>query len=457
MATSSTLSTMNSSSLLDEFLDFLRFQSVSTDPAYQPEVKKCAQWLHDWLLAAGFDSSIHPTEGHPIVLARGPFRADRKTVLIYGHYDVQPPDPLDLWDSPPFEPKIQDGLITARGASDNKGQIFAHLLGLRETLQKTGDLPLNVIVLIEGEEEIGSKHLEKFLCDHKSALACDTVIVSDTMMVGSGEPSLTYAMRGILAVEFTVQGPIRDLHSGLFGGIVANPLKVISQLLASLYLPNHRIAVEGFYDGILPPKSWELEEWKTLPLNESYFQKLTGVPQMEARGTEVLERLWLLPTLELNGVYGGYQGPGSKTVIPSEAHAKITCRLLPGQDPAKIGEAIERHLLQQAPKTVKLTVKRGHGGGAYSLDPDSPMARAAVEAMKEAFPGAKGYRVRDGATIPILATFKKVLDADSLLIGLALPDARIHSPNETFPLSHLESGMKLNQALLRRLNSDSLH
>ncbi len=443
---------MNPLSPVDEFLSFLRFQSVSTDPAYQSQVQQCAEWLHQWLQSAGFSSSLHPTEGHPVVLARGPFKPDRKTVLIYGHYDVQPPDPLDLWNSPPFEPTIHNGLITARGASDNKGQIFAHLLGLRETLQKTGDLPVNVILLIEGEEEIGSKHLEKFLLENKSSLDCDTVIVSDTMMVGSSEPSLTYAMRGILGIEFSIQGPVRDLHSGLFGGIIANPLKVISQLIASLYLPNQRIAVEGFYDGILPPKPWELEEWKSLPLNESYFQQLTGVPQMEAQGQEVLERLWLLPTLELNGVYGGYQGPGSKTVIPSEAHAKITCRLLPGQDPEKVGERIERHLRQQTPNTVQITINRGHGGGAYSLDPDSPMALAAVEAMKEAFPGAKGYRVRDGATIPILATFKKVLNADSLLIGLALPDSRIHSPNETFPVAHLEFGMRLNQALLRKLS-----
>ena len=443
---------MNPLPPVDEFLSFLRFQSVSTDPAYQSQVQQCAEWLHEWLQSAGFSSSIHPTEGHPVVLARGPFKPDRKTVLIYGHYDVQPPDPLDLWNSPPFEPTIQNGVITARGASDNKGQIFAHLLGLRETLQKTGDLPVNVILLIEGEEEIGSKHLEKFLLENKSSLACDTVIVSDTMMVGSGEPSLTYAMRGILGIEFSIQGPTRDLHSGLFGGIIANPLKIISQLIASLYLTNQRIAVEGFYDGILPPKPWELEEWKSLPLNESYFQQLTGVPQMEAHGQEVLERLWLLPTLELNGLYGGYQGPGSKTVIPSEAHAKITCRLLPGQEPEKVGAAIERHLRQHTPSTVNISVKRGHGGGAYSLDPDSPMALAAVEAMKEAFPGAKGYRVRDGATIPILATFKKILDADSLLIGLALPDSRIHSPNETFPVAHLEFGMRLNQALLRKLS-----
>lgn len=442
---------MNTVTPLDEFLSFLRFQSVSTDPAYQPQLQKCAEWLVEWLQKAGFDSSLQATEGHPVVIARGPFKQNRKTVLIYGHYDVQPPDPLNLWDSPPFDPTIVDGLITARGAADNKGQIFAHLLGLRETLQKTGDLPLNVIILIEGEEEIGSKHLEKFLIEHKESLACDIVVVSDTMMVGPGEPSLTYAMRGILAIEFTVQGPIRDLHSGLFGGIIANPLKIISQLISSFYLPNQRIAVEGFYDGIQPPKPWEIEEWKTLPLNESYFQKLTGVPEMEAHGMEVLDRLWLLPTLELNGIYGGYQGPGSKTVIPSEAHAKITCRLLPGQNPEKVGVAIEHHLRKLAPNTVKLTVKRGHGGGAYSLDPDSSMAKAAVAAMKEAFPGAQGYRVRDGATIPILATFKKILDADSLLIGLALPDAKIHSPNETFPVAHLELGMKLNQVLLEHL------
>ncbi|MES2308401.1 MAG: dipeptidase [Verrucomicrobiota bacterium] len=444
---------MSHPAYLEEFLTFLRFQSVSTDPSYQDQVQKCAHWLQQWLQDAGLDSSLHPTEGHPVVMARGPFKPGRKTVLIYGHYDVQPPDPLDLWDSPPFDPTIKNGIITARGSADNKGQIFSHLLGLRETLQKAGDLPLNVIVMIEGEEEIGSKHLEKFLIENKSSLACDAIIVSDTMMVGPGEPSLTYAMRGIVAVEFTVQGPVRDLHSGLFGGIVANPLKIISQLISSLYLPNKRIAVEGFYEGVQPPKSWELEEWKTLPLNESYYQNLTGTPKMDAQGTELLERLWLLPTLELNGVYGGYQGPGSKTVIPSEAHAKITCRLVPGQNPEKIGEAIERHLRKHAPETVKLTLKRGHGGDAYALDPDSAMAQAAVKAMKEAFPGSHGYRVRDGATIPILSTFKKILGADSLLVGLALPDAKIHSPNETFPVSHLELGMKLNQTLLKKIQA----
>lgn len=436
---------------VEEFLTFLRFPSVSADPSYHASVHDCAQWLCDWMQKAGLDSTLHPTAGQPVVVGRGPWKADRKTVLIYGHYDVQPPDPLDLWSSPPFEPTVHEGVVTARGAADNKGQIFAHLLGLRDSLQKNKELPVNVIVVIEGEEEVGSKNLETFLNQNRSQLNCDVIVVSDTMMIGRGEPCLTYATRGIVGVEFSIQGPQQDLHSGLFGGILSNPLKVISQLISTLYLPDGKIAVEGFYDGVQVPDTSEIESWQSLPLNESYYQNLTGVPNLEVKGKDLLQRLWTLPTLELNGVWGGYQGPGSKTVIPAQAHAKITCRLVHGQNPEKVGEKIEAHLRKHLPSTVQMKLQRGHGGDAFAIDPKSKNAQAAIRAMKQAFPGCRGYSIRDGATIPILSTFQKVLGVESLLVGLALPEAKIHSPNENFPLENLEAGMRLNQALLVEL------
>ncbi len=436
---------------LDDFLTFLRFASVSTDPAYAPQVRACGEWVRNRLSGMGLQASLEETEGHPLVVARNEHRPGRRTVMIYGHYDVQPPDPLELWTHPPFEPHVENGIVTARGAADNKGQILAHLLGIEKTLQEKGELPVNLIVLVEGEEEIGSKHLAAYLEKNRKALACDVIVISDTLMLGAGMPTMTYAMRGISAVEISVKGPARDLHSGLFGGVVANPLKVLVSLLASLHRPDGSVAVEGFYDGIQTTQEWEKEAWKKLPITEETYRALSGVPQLDGEaGYSLLERLWIRPTLEFNGIWGGYQGAGSKTVIPSEAHAKITCRLVPGQHPPRIGELIEAHFRKWAPASVQISVKRGHGGKPYAMDPQGVNGKAAQRAMRMAFQ-AEPHLIRDGATIPILTTFQEILGAESLLIGLALPDCQIHSPNENFPVANLEAGMRLNQAILEEL------
>ncbi len=437
---------------LEEYYSFLRFPSVSTDAKFADKVRECAAWVSQKLQKIGLESKVVPTAGHPIVWARNKHRNGRPTVLIYGHYDVQPPDPLELWDSPPFEPVLKNGYVFARGATDNKGQIFSHILGLQETIEKNGDLPVNVDLVIEGEEEVGSQNLGKFLTDNRDALKCDVVLVSDTGMIAQRTPTISYGLRGVAALEIKLTGPQMDLHSGIFGGAVANPAAALAKLLASLHDADGRVAVGGFYDEVVPLQDWERDSWKKLPLDpDAEMLKETKAPALFGeKGFSTLERIWARPTAEINGIGGGYQGPGTKTVLPSHAMAKLTFRLVPNQEGDAIVDLVKKHLQKNLPPGVTLEMQSGHSGPWYLTDPQSKFGKAAQRALKKAF-NKDVALIREGGSIPIVSDFRKILGVETLLIGLALQDCRAHSPNENFPLENLEAGIRMNQAVLEEL------
>jgi acetylornithine deacetylase/succinyl-diaminopimelate desuccinylase-like protein len=389
---------------------------------------------------------------HPVVIARNEHVAGRRTVLIYGHYDVQPVDPLSLWTSDPFEPVIRDGRIWARGATDNKGQMMAHVLGVEKTLRENRELPVNLIFLFEGEEEIGSPSLASFLQRHRDELKCDVIAISDTGMVAAGVPTLGYGLRGVACCEVILRGPKGDLHSGLFGGAVANPATAIARLISSLHSLDGRVAIEGFYDQVRPLEAWEREMWSHVPgVSDAEFLAVTGSPSLygEPDFTSA-ERLWARPTAEVNGIGGGYQGEGSKTVIPAEAFAKLSFRLVPDQSPKDIMEKVQRHLESQCPPGVEVEVRVGHDGKPYVTDPNSKFGLAAQAALRSSF-NAEPVLIREGGSIPIVQTFREILGSDTLLLGLALSDAQIHAPNENFPIENFEAGIRLNQFLLKEL------
>lgn len=436
---------------LESLFSFLRFPSISTDSRHRGDVRACADWLHDRLTGMGLDATVHETPGHPVVIARNTHQPGRPTVMIYGHYDVQPVDPLDLWDTKPFDPVIRDGRIWGRGSTDNKGQMWAHVLGVGETLARHGSLPVNLIFLFEGEEEIGSINLGAFLEANRADLACDIIAVSDTGMVAPGVPTLGYGLRGITCCEITVHGPASDLHSGVYGGCVMNPVTAMARLIASLHNPDGHVAVPGFYDAVRPLADWEPAAWAKVPVGDADYLAQTGSPALFGEaGYSTLERLWARPTAEVNGCGGGYQGEGSKTVLPARAMAKFSFRLVPDQDPDDILAKVEAHLRAHTPPGVRLEIHRGHSGDAYLADPQSPHGKAAQRALARTF-GSEPVLIREGGSIPIINTFKKVLGADTLMLGLALPDCRIHAPNENFAVDNFEAGIRLNAALLEEL------
>src|SRR6266576_2194005 len=371
---------------LEDLYSFLRFPSVSTDDQFADKLRECAQWLAQKLKSIGLEADIVATAGHPIVWARNKHRPGRRTVLIYGHYDVQPPDPLELWDSPPFEPVLKDGYVFARGATDNKGQILSHILGVQETIEQRSELPVNLHFIIEGEEEIGSGSLGNFLHQNRDALKCDTVVVSDTGMIAPRTPTMSYGLRGVAALELKVTGPKMDLHSGIYGGAVLNPLTAMARLLTTLHDANGRVAIPGFYDDVLPLEDWEREMWRKLPLNvDEEILKETGVPELFGeKGFSTLERIWARPTAEINGFGGGYQGRGTKTVIGREAFAKLTFRLVPNQNGDKITGLAQEHFRKNCPPGVRLDMTAGHSGPWYLTDPNSKYGKAAQAALKHA-------------------------------------------------------------------------
>ena len=417
---------------VEELKTFLRFPSISTLPEHAPDLVSCAGWLREKLAAIGLSAAVHSTSGSPVVLASTPCDPGKRTVLIYGHYDVQPPDPLEGWTTPPFEPRIEEGRIYGRGAADNKGQILAHILGVAETLREKASLPVNLVFLIEGEEEIGSPNLEEFLRSHREELACDLAAISDTAMAPGNKPALTYALRGIAAIEVIVRGPSRDLHSGLFGGAVANPATVLARLLASFHDDLGRVRIPGFYNAVRPLAPWERDAAAALEKasgGDSAIMELAGVAELSGeQGYTTIERIGARPTAEVNGIGGGYQGAGTKTVLPKEAFAKITFRLVADQDPALILKAAEEYLRNRTPPGCS-----SRSSPVTPLRPTSPSipnsrdGRAARRSL--AAPSVRNLFCSGMATsIPILATFKIFLYVDSYPLGLANPDSRIHIP-----------------------------
>lgn len=436
---------------LTEFFDFLRFPSISTDSRHRDDVRACADFLMKKFIGMGLKPELHETPGHPILVARSEPKPDRPTVLIYGHYDVQPVDPVDEWETPPFEPTLKGDKIFCRGATDNKGQHFAHILGVEETLKERGELPVNVIFLLEGEEEIGSPNLAPFLEKHREELKCDICAVSDTGMIGPGIPTMTYGLRGIACLEFTVHGPSLDLHSGVYGGAVPNPATIAARLVSALHDADEVIRIPGFYDQVVPLEQWERDMWASLPDGNAATKAETGVAGLLGEsGYTALEQRWGRPTAEVNGIGGGYQGEGSKTVIPREAMAKLSFRLVPDQDPKSILEAASRFLEDQCPDSCRIDVELGHYGPAYVMDPHSPYGKAAQKALQTAF-SDEPRLIREGGSIPIIQSIKDILGVDTLLLGLALPDCQIHAPNESFTVTNFEAGIRLNRALLDEL------
>jgi acetylornithine deacetylase/succinyl-diaminopimelate desuccinylase-like protein len=440
----------NKSRFVDELCQYLRFPSVSAQPNHGADMKACAEWLLRHCQKIGLVAEICPTAGHPVVIARTA-RTGKPHYLVYGHYDVQPPEPFDLWKTPPFEPRVEGRSIFARGACDNKGQNLAHFKAVEAYLKTNTELPCDLTFVIEGEEEVGSRNLEAFLKSHRKELACEAVVISDTGMPDPKLPALTYALRGIIACEITLHGPSRDLHSGIFGGTVDNPAIALCQMLAQLRDKSGRVNIPGFYKDVAKLSLYERRQAARIPLTAEQYRKFLGVPKLFGeRGYTFIEQRSARPTVEINGLTSGYQGEGSKTIVPSSASAKLTFRLVPNQDPAHIRKAILTQLQKLCPPTVRMEVKAGHGAEPYLVSPTSPMAQAALHALKEAF-GCEPIVMREGGSIPIVTQFKKVLKADSLLLGLALPDDNAHSPNEKFSLDCFENGIRMGALLWQEL------
>jgi acetylornithine deacetylase/succinyl-diaminopimelate desuccinylase-like protein len=446
----------NQARFVAELCEFLRFPSVSAQTQHKDDCRACAEWVAQHCSQIGLDAKVYPTAGHPIVLAktRPVATSNGKTrphFLVYGHYDVQPPEPLELWKSPPFEARIEGRSLYARGSTDNKGQILAHLKAAEAYLKTGTPLPCDLTFLIEGEEEVGGTHLTEFLKKHRKELQCDGVVVSDSGMPDKRHPALTYALRGIVAFEIIVRGPSRDLHSGVFGGSIENPAMALAGILAKIRDKNGRIAIPHFYDDVAALSAYERKQFKRLPTKDAALAKLLGVKKLFGeRGFTATEQRSARPTFEINGLTSGYQGEGSKTIVPAWARAKITCRLVPDQKPAKINKIVGDYLKKICPPTVRLEIEAGHGADPYLVSPTGAHAQAALRALRAAF-GSEPVLLREGGSIPIVNDFKKVLGAETLLLGLGLPDDNAHSPNEKYDLDNFENGQRMSALLWQEL------
>ncbi|WP_341841406.1 dipeptidase [Chitinophaga caseinilytica] len=427
---------------LNELLELLRIPSVSADSRHNEDTKNCAEAVKQRLVEAGADKvEVCPTAGHPIVYGEKIIDPKLPTVLVYGHYDVQPPDPLNLWDSPPFEPVIKDGKIFARGSADDKGQFYMHVKAF-ETMFNTNTLPCNVKFMIEGEEEVGSGNLGKFLSENKDRLKADVVLISDTAMISLDTPSLDTGLRGLAYMEVEVTGPNRDLHSGVYGGAVANPATILAKMIASLHDENNHITIPGFYDGVVELTDEERKALNSAPFDEADYKKDLGVDELWGeKGYSTFERTGTRPTCEVNGIWGGYTGEGAKTVLPSQAFAKISMRLVPGQDWEKISDLFAKHFVAIAPKSVRVKVTPHHGGAPYVTPTDSIAFKAASEAINATF-GKQPIPVRGGGSIPIVALFEKILGLKTVLMGFGLDSDNLHSPNEKYGLDNYYKGIE---------------
>jgi acetylornithine deacetylase/succinyl-diaminopimelate desuccinylase-like protein len=429
---------------LDELIAFAAIPSVSTDPAHADDVARAASWVEKALRSAGpFTVRSIATARNPVVYAEWLGAPGKPTVLVYGHYDVQPPDPLEKWYSAPFTPTVRDGRLYARGVSDDKGPMLIPIKVAQAFFAVAGGLPVNVKCMFEGEEEISSPSLDGFIREHEQLLAADVVLSADGAMWRIEEPSLTVASRGLAGLEVTLTGASKDLHSGRHGGAVANPLHAMAQLIASLHDSDGRVAVEGFYDVVRDLTAAERSEIAALPFDDAAYLAQVGAPATYGEtGYSTLERQWTRPTLEVNGMWGGYQGPGQKTVIPTEAHAKITCRLVPDQDPDTILDLVTRHLAHHAPPGTKLTIAPGdHGARPYRIDPNHFGLRAAAAALRAVY-GVEPAVVRMGGTVPISELFKRHMGLDTVFFSFSTADEDFHAPNEFFRVNRLREGLE---------------
>jgi acetylornithine deacetylase/succinyl-diaminopimelate desuccinylase-like protein len=428
---------------LSELKEFLRIPSVSTKSEHKPDVERAAEWVAGKLRGAGLENiEIVPTKMHPLVYGESLRAPGKPTVLFYGHYDVQPAEPLELWTSPAFEPTVRDGNLFGRGTADDKGQVHIHLKALEALLKTSGTLPLNVKVMIEGEEEVGSVNLWEFVQKNRERLKADALVVSDTSMLAKGVPSITYGLRGLNYYQIELTGPAQDLHSGVFGGAVPNPLTILCETIAKLHDKNFRVMVPGFYDDVATLSKQERKALNSLPWKEKEFRKTVGAPGLDGeKGFTIVERLWTRPTLEVNGIWGGYMGEGAKTVIPSKAYAKISTRLVPKQEPAKIAKLVEKHIRKLLPKSVTCKFEVLSTGKPWVAPYSNPIFQKAIHALESGF-GKKAVFIREGGSIPFVTQMHDTFKVPCVLMGFGLPDENAHAPDEHIALENYFGGIK---------------
>ncbi|HXD47236.1 MAG TPA: dipeptidase [Gemmatimonadaceae bacterium] len=440
----------------DELFELLRIPSVSARSEHNADTARAADWVAESMRKIGLTAKVHPTKGHPVVV--GEWRKAPKgaqMVLVYGHYDVQPAEPLELWHSPPFEPTVRNGNIYARGSVDDKGQLFLHIKAIEAHLTARGKLPVNLIVLAEGEEEVGSENLAEFIQAHAKELACDAVVISDSSMFAPGLPSILSSLRGLAYFQIEVQGPASDLHSGIYGGAVMNPAMALARILATMHDANGHIAIEGFYDDVRDWGDAARKEIRTLPFDDTHFRDETGAPALFGeKGYSTLERLWMRPTCEVNGLLSGYTGEGAKTVLPAKAMAKVSCRLVPDQSPDKIDTLMRAHVARVTPPGVKVTIEQLHGGMPWRANLDGPLFDAARRALAAAF-DREPVITGEGGSIPVVGDFQRILKAPVLLVGFGLPGENAHAPNEWMSEENYFKGMRAMAALWDELGSSS--
>jgi len=438
----------------EELDEFLRIPSVSARSEHNADTAQCADWLAARLRDIGMQATVHQTPGHPIVVGEwrkaGP---DAPTVLVYGHYDVQPVEPLELWTSPPFQPTVRDGKLFARGSVDDKGQLYIHVKAAEALLRERGALPINLIFLAEGEEEVGSDNLPEFIEKNARLLAADSVVISDSAMFAPGQPSILSSLRGLAYMQIDVTGPAQDLHSGSYGGAVINPAMALARILATLHDTRGRIAITGFYDKVRKWPKAERDGIRKLPFRDKTFQRETGAPSLGGEeGFSTLERIWMRPTCEVNGQLSGYTGEGAKTVLPSKAMAKVSCRLVPHQDPDQIAKLFKAHVKRVAPKGVKVDVTYIHGGKPWKAELEGPLYDAARVALRTAF-GREPVIVGEGGSIPVVGDFARVLKAPVLLLGFGLPGENAHAPDEWISLENFSKGLRAVATLYEELGA----
>ena len=445
---------VNRDRYIDELKEYLSIPSISALPDYAPEVIRCAEWTADELRRVGLENvRLVETEGYPVVCAEWLHAGEAPTIIFYGHYDVQPVDPLDKWETPPFAATVRSGELYARGAVDDKGQIFMHFKAIEACIKQKGLLPVNIKLILEGEEEVGSENLDSFLRDHSSEYSADVLVISDTPMFDRGVPSLCYGLRGLTYCQIDLRGTTSDLHSGSFGGAVANPAFVLTQLLAQMKDRSGRIKIPSFYDDVLPLRDEERAEYARLPFNERRFCEELGSPKLFGeKGFTTLERMWARPTFEVNGLYSGFTEEGAKTVIPAVAMAKVSMRLVPDQNPERVGDLFEAYVRKVAPRTVDVSVTRMHTGKPWMTDFANPFVQAAGRAIERGF-GRKPVFNREGGSIPVIASFEERLGLPAVLFGIGLPDENAHAPNEKLDLDNFHRGVISVAALYEEIGA----